>query len=438
MKNKTARNTVDYVPKLDQQSYLYDGNDRLIIKPNLCRQPKNDNNNHLLMKSKFSKPLLRNTLLFPEDRIVRKPINQWINELSKEISELTHQSLSLSCAEQVAEIFNNAALIYFSIDDISLARELCYTQIQLFIDYSRKTNDQAYLKYVFQPWMNLSRLDRLEKNYDSMKDKLKIFNQININEVVIGNNKLVTPILLSALDQDQNIKSVVETCRLLEPLKGYLEAKQYKQAIQFIEDNKKHSSRSHYALLQEGMIVSVANIGEVDTAFDLLEQARQLSPATKHIFKLRECEIKYGLGIVNQRQELRSLCKMAIGAVTAKYININDIEYGLNLVELLKNSGLKTEAIELVYFCLVAADKLNDQVLKSDALISLYVMMRKTKGKKLVEQLMIDHYEKTQYVISRQKMLSSFPGLKERNNGNHVWQYQKLYEQLIHYPQILV
>lgn len=426
----SVKKIVEYVKAVDKHNLSYNNHGHLVIRTKQYTEEKPFNITRLEVK----KDLLKNKLLFPEDRIVRKPINKWVDELLTATKEIVNLPRQTACAAKIAEIFNNASFIYYCINEVMMARELCYTQIQLFIDWSRHSNDQALLKYIFQPWINLCRLDREERSYQSVIDKMTLLNIIDKSEIVIGNNRIYTHALRSVLDIDSDVKAVVDTCKLLEPIKAYLQAKKYSQVIQFIENNRNNVNKMQNAILQEASAIALANTGNIRESLALLTHAKNhFNPALMHIFQLRECEIKQKIGGVNNlRYDLRALSSIALTSISTQYININDIIFGLHTADIMKSAGLKKEAIELSYFCLVAADKINDALLKTESLVLLYELMQKSKGKKLIEKLMTEHYESTSYVSARKRMLNIFPELNMIDTHNHEIQINSLFHELSH------
>jgi len=163
-----------------------------------------------------------NVLFFPEDRIIKKPISDWVEELTIKAEQTRKKDDTITEAGTIAEILNQSALIYFSLGQYEAAKEICYLQINYFININKKAPNLHLLKYVMQPWVNLCRLDRAAGNINDLLKKL--YQVANARQ------------LLHALRSDPEFYSVLLLSRLLEPVKAYLKFNRYHELLRLLKN----------------------------------------------------------------------------------------------------------------------------------------------------------------------------------------------------------
>ncbi len=78
--------------------------------------------------------MLKNKLLSSQNRIIRKPLMTWIAKLREAIQFLCPSTINFRHAKQVAAIFNEAAIIFISANQMKYAREICYSHMHLFFE----------------------------------------------------------------------------------------------------------------------------------------------------------------------------------------------------------------------------------------------------------------------------------------------------------------
>jgi tetratricopeptide (TPR) repeat protein len=433
MQNKNREKAAQFLNAVDKNDISYDKKGRLIVRSNHGLQHSRNDIYKLIATDARPKDVIKNKMIHPEDRIVRRPLSGWASELASMLREIAAVRHKQKYAAKIAEIYNNSALIFLSLGDIKSARELCYSQIQLFITSSHVLKLVDHVKFVIQPWINLSRIDRLEGDLPAAIKKLELLNLHDKAEVVLGNSRVLSDSLKKALSADEEMNQIVKTCCLFEPIKAYMYEKKYHDMRQFIEIKQTSILRSHQAYLQEAMIVALVNTGRIKDAVDVLCQALVSShPGVMHVFKLREAEIK---GVVSPTNEcdddVEPLYKLSKRLLEAKYINVNDILFALHTVHVMVLHQRQQDAAKLAYFCLQAAYSLNDELLIAESLSVLFKLAERVEVRKVIENLMIEHYFKTQYVSAKEMMLKTFADLKYVECQNDMLSMTALYEELL-------
>lgn len=430
------RKAIEHIKKLNRNDVAFDEQGRLIIR---MQDNKYNQNIVSLYDGRYENEIIANKLLHPEDRIVHKSLIQWANELMLALKSIESSADNIEQAERIAGIFNNAAFIFYSLNDVTAARELCYSQIQMFLNWGKQLRNNVYQKFVFQPWVNLIRIDRLEKNYEAALVKINILNPSAMAEMQVGATKVAVESLYDVLRDDEDIISLVTTCSLSETIKCMLANRQYESLIQFIEKNKRDIRKQHHALFDEAYAIAVANNGNINAALAVLEQARLSSnPAMMHIFSLRESEMLSRLGRKHEALiQLRILSRYVAQKFSYESINMNDINFGLHTVNVLRQMGNKREAIDLVYFCLLASEKIHDEMMKANCLVMLHEMISKEKGKRLIESMLREHYAATQYHVARKRMAKTYPDLYKLDNNVQAPTFHVLFEELLIFSNLL-
>jgi hypothetical protein len=183
---------------------------------------------------------------------------------------------------------------------------------------------------------------------------------------------------------------------------------QYQGLITFIENTK----IMHEYFIKEAQAIALANLGKKQEAFIVLSQDyaqgnRQRNP----VLQLRELEMRVSLGDQRAIDTLSFLHETSWSCMSINIITIDNIVFMLHAAVVMRMAGLG-ECIPLAYFCLEAADKIGDEVLKAKSLILLHDWVEDINDRKIIEDLMIEHYFTTQYKAVRVKMLNGFNGLK--------------------------
>lgn len=358
------------------------------------------------------KIILHNKLLYPGKFFLHKPLTPWAIELMTAIQAIAASADKQKHAFKIAEIYQHAIEIFIAIGDMKSARELCYSQIQLFMTWGEKLKEDALIKYSFQPWMSLSRIDRLDGQFHEAIKKLNIVCPANVTQ--LSPSPYASPLLHRLLHFDDEIKQTLNEYHLLETMCTYLASKQYLALNDFISAKKKETTIFYHPAVQEALAVVLANTGKIQDAFILLSHAKTYSDkAMIPIFRLRECEMRATLGDAQQASaELTILSKLALRLLKTTHVNKNDILFSLHVAAIFSQLALKEEAAKVAYYCLMAAEDTHDELLKAESLVMLYQLVQTTEAERLIEDLMIEHYFNTQYFVAKQQMLAYFVDLK--------------------------
>jgi len=348
---------------------------------------------------------LSNILLHPEDRIVKKSLHLWASQILQALN--VHANSLKDNAAKIASIYNHAALIFFSLEDIHRARELCYTQIKMFMELNRNSKEKIYLKYAYQPWINLSRIDRAEGRTQEALHKL---------------SSLWSDNCINAVSLDAEVMEVVKNCRLLEPIKVFLLDQRYDDLLMYISK----SFDKENSVVLEAEIVALANIGKYQQALEKIQFAkRSVSPLLLPIFIAREGEL------IKNKETIKRLIQYAHKLLSHE--SINNILFSIHISTLSEKNHLLDDSINLLYLCLELVKKIGDEVLEAECLTRLYRLTQNKHDKSCIERYMQKLLINTDYKYVQKILLNACENFKAISIQNDFALYEDLYEQLINF-----
>lgn len=392
---------IEWVKSLNKNDISYDEQGRMVIRV----APTDKNLEENVVESKQITRQLTNKLLHPTDRVIHQSLAVWTKQLLGKFQltlALTEERLRI---EKLAEIYNNAALIFFSMGDVKRARELCYSQIHLFI--------KKFSQYTFQPWINLSRIDRVLGSHEDALKKLRSLEDVDYAMFT---------------KEDSQIAAVVKTCSLLEPIKIYLQINQYQKVVDIYNKIQKATLTQNDSFLYEAVAVAFSRLDQADKAMELLRFAKSVvSPVVMPVFMLRECELDTESPLLNK------LYTHTLSQLKTNTSNGNAIIFAHHLVEVMQETRSSHLAIKLSYESFAAANKLGDEVLKAESLSKLYHLMVDEHDQNHIEKLMIDLYSQTQYVSVKKKLLNSCSSLSKIKTNVDCVGMDELYQKLMLY-----
>lgn len=351
------------------------------------------------------------TLFSGPDPTLHKPILSWINEVRANIHSLSCSSHDLTTLAQMANVFSDAIMIFIALDQFQTAREICYSQIQLFLKWARQTKQWQLLTHTFLPWLHLIRIDRLSKNYYAALTKIQALHNTS------------AAIKLDSLpNEDIKIYSSIEYIQIGLMLRRFNDLDHYIQHQQNISNSDKN-------ILYEGKFLSLIHSGQYQAANHYLAMLQPLlGPEISYVFKLRAAELDLITGNPYGARHSRDLYFHAMDL--ANFATVKDVLFILHVIQVLQGFQLVTEALELAYACLIAARKLNDDWLLAESLIMLARLVN-TKKEKAVADAMIKHYCQTQYAGARKNLLLCYPDLKYVEKRNCESEAVSLFEELL-------
>lgn len=311
--------------------------------------------------------LLENKLINPEDRIVRKSLEVWIEKIQSDLRNIKLNDLNEIQAARLAEIYNQSALIMFFVGRIDLAKDLCYAQMQFFQNLS---HIHPYsIKHIAQPWINLSRIDRYEGNESDSVEKINhLYRAIHFQH----ESRVDASLFYRAINACPETKRVVNFCHIVEPIKTYLYSEQYDSIIDLYSVENESSIVN--AFIYEAKSIAYANAGRLQEALMQLTYAKsRANPVRLHVFALRECEFHISRNQYCQIEiQLKAIKSYISELLDTKFTNLNDIVFAFHVCQVFKAANEMTEAIALAEKCYKVACQIEDECLQAAILCFLH------------------------------------------------------------------
>jgi tetratricopeptide (TPR) repeat protein len=376
---------------------------------------------------------LKNALLLPQNRIIQKPLVKWTSELRSRIQHICSRSSYLTSVKEIAAIFHEAVTLFMYLNQFKYAREICYSQIHMFINWSNRVGEHQLLKHVFQPWIHLIHIDRMEGNYNDAFNKLNVLSKNNKSHILLNENKLWIKLLLHIFHQHDEVHDSLIKQSLFARIQLYFDTSNYAGLIRYIDTQQDEAKDSNKIMMLEAKAIALANTGRLEDSLRLLAHAQSHTESiANYIFSLRECEIRMSLtGRQHFSTELRSLSNALLPFLHTEKNKADHVLIGLYVADVMAATGMQEDAVKLIYFCLEASHQMNDELLKTECLMKLYQLIVDPEGKKIIENLLIEHYYHTQYTVARRKMRDCFHDLKYVENKYHHDDITPLFEDLL-------
>lgn len=332
-------------------------------------------------------------LLQPEDRVIRKNILIWVDEINLMLENYLTENNLIDNVDKFVICLNLASLIFCSTGNIEKARSLCYLQIDLFVTLSK--SNHHYLKYVFQPWINLGRIDRIIGDYDlalSKFEKLTLIDRM-YKFIQIGGHIIENKILLEAIESDVNIQNVIHTCSLTERIKTHLAAKQYKKIIDDLTISRfRNNSLAGY--VYEANIIAETKQNNLYKAQKIVFDALNNTPKhLMHIFLLRYAEISQENNESNREMLFQKLCELIEYYETHAH-DINHVFFSVKTAGQFAKYGYHHLSEHAYKKSFKMANKMQDEILMIESLKGL------SENEKLSELLNKSSYSNLQVKYS--------------------------------------
>lgn len=271
------------------------------------------------------------------DRVPRKSLHKWANELSDRLKSLEYENMKIDIA---SEIYNNSSLVYFLKGDSDGAEKICISQLRLLAEYYSRSESIDCLVLALQPLINISRLKVKNRDYENA---VEMYNQIggytsdvNLSEIYSFLPKVsVRSILASSAIASQVVRNILYT----ELTKVY--ALNY-EPNRFFE---------YFKTLEFGSVYSIAEIGalevksrwlfrleEMDEALAVLDHAIAHSGVKDYIALLTLREL-YGCLIDNQEFNIDLLADI-FSSSQVRWENSGDLNLLIFACELFQAMGI--------------------------------------------------------------------------------------------------
>ncbi len=297
------------------------------------------------------------SILHPEDRLARINLSAWFDrewELlsSIDINDKTTLKKFAASLNMLALVLASAGLYQSSID-------LCHLSIELFFKISQE-NSRPVLSFTIQPWINLSRIDRLLGNYSQALLRL---DHLNSDNNFLKHHDIISQARDEFYGKNSEITRVIDNCRVIDYLKVLLEMNSDRVAVFPKESLSTAYLRSAYA---EILLLSWMKNQNYEEALDLAnQQFCEGDPRMIPVFALRRAELLFLMGDAETaKQEVSKLVKFVYKDLLPKDLapDLNNLAFCAALINLAQRLPEYSDTVELAKTVLAQYQQLKDEL----------------------------------------------------------------------------
>lgn len=296
-------------------------------------------------------------LLHPEDRLARINLRAWFDREWELLSNIDINDKAT--LKKFAASLNMLALILASAGLYQSSIDLCHLSIELFFKISQENRGFA-LSFTIQPWINLSRIDRLLGNYSQALLRL---DHLNSDSNCLKHYDIISQARDEFYGKNSEITRVIDNCRVIDYLKSLLEMNS-----DLIADFPKSSLTNSYlrSAYAEILLLSLMKKQDYSGALDLAnQQFCEGDPRMVPIFALRRAELLLLMGDeATAQQELNKLLKFARQDLLPKdpVPDLNNLAFCAALINLAKSLLKNDDAVELAQTVLAQYQQSKDEL----------------------------------------------------------------------------
>lgn len=229
-----------------------------------------------------------NKILHPEDKLARKPIISWVEDINTSLKAINTLKDLIEEAEKIALIYNQSTYIMAVVGDFKSAYRFCYAAISLFNNIFIQSGKAEYLFYSIQPWINLIRLDRMLMKKDDALNKLRLLISNNFSQAPTNYESIISSVF--SQNPTSNLLEIINNAYVMETLKIFLQEKNYKGIL----DLKQRANLNgfHLSLIAESEVIALNQLKEFDKSFCMaLDQYENGQPIAMPVFLYRMMEL---------------------------------------------------------------------------------------------------------------------------------------------------
>lgn len=260
-----------------------------------------------------------NKILHPEEKLARQPIRTWIRNINVLIKSFNKKNL-ISNIENIALIFNQSTYIMAAIGDFDNAHKYCYKSIILFNNFYNATKKNECLNFCIQPWINLSRLNRICGNMDDAIHKLQFLVNQGSKSICIYED-IISKSLQRSLPK--YITEVIDNAYILDSLRTYLKFNDITKIITLKEYH--HINHYHLSVITEAEIIFYNRLKEFQKSYILaLNGYKYGQVLTTPVFLFRIIEL-ISLGCEKSFKLVDTLMKYIFTKLKSNSYNLYDL-----------------------------------------------------------------------------------------------------------------
>ena len=213
-----------------------------------------------------------NDVLIPHERALRKPLPQWTGEVTESLDwgrKVLANDLAAGTTTLIT-CFNQAALMEVLFGRTPHAQELCTRALSWLDKLISQTGGLECYKNVFQPFVNLARLDRINGLWTEALSKLNVVQDaLNLHSITLY-RVCVPDDVLHLLLQDSQLAGILRNACTIERLKTLLKAGMYSAILDLAAERRGEPLLAQF--VAEAEAIALCRAGEFDPALRVIEK----------------------------------------------------------------------------------------------------------------------------------------------------------------------
>ncbi len=308
------------------------------------------------------------TLLWPYERPARSALAPWA-------TALTAQLATGGPPPQTAKWLNQAALVFSHLGASEAARWVCLAHIDHFARSA--SSDRRLLALVFQPSINLGRLDVLAGKHASGRERFRLAEQLAAREPVdvAGRCRVRASDWEFLAASDPTLEATLTTVYVIDSVQSWLAEGRHRDIVAFTERVRARPGRVPWPAIHEARVACWVELGDLDRAVAEAGQAQGVDVNLVLAFQLHLSRGLWSAGLRRDAEQLVSRVATRLVYTDWSRVAAGEIPRCFPLVEtavrLLIHQGMQSMAERLACALLYLATRAGDEVMTLTTLRTL-------------------------------------------------------------------
>lgn len=302
-----------------------------------------------------------------ESRSLNRPaLDRWAQSLLNRLQELLERSPEAWAP--IGDCMNVAALIEVYRGDRVAARQICESHLRWAERLTRRLGVQEAGALAIQPWINVGRLLRLERDFPQALERFALLrDHLSGRPLHLGAIHIEPEVWRHVLAAQPTLVGILETVYLVDSLKTFFMAKDYGQALAFLQEGREAGIALHSRIfLEEGELLTLVGLERPVEAIQVTMRPDWSSqPFSKLVAAAYRAALLLGVGEAQHaRTVLETIGKRLLGSKLERVEDQRVLRLLLFLGTLAADAGLPEQALGFLRMGLHATRRFDDYLLE--------------------------------------------------------------------------
>jgi tetratricopeptide (TPR) repeat protein len=254
-------------------------------------------------------------ILVPYQKPLKLPLPEWAAVIRARFEQWRERAKTdlVNACDPIVTCYNEAALLEVHFGRMTDSAALCEASLEWLGRCSRRAEPASVLRFAFQPFINLGRLDRIYGRYDEALRKFRVVGEASRGQAVdLGSLFLSTEMCQEIFARADSPARLARTIYVLDSLKTLLKAGLYQEVVNFAPHHHEPGDVTARDILAEAASIALCRMGRFSEAMAAADRilADREGP-NRTLFLFRRAEI---FAMAGQRDDaLRVARKLAAG-----------------------------------------------------------------------------------------------------------------------------